>query len=252
MRGNGTVIQHVGRDQRILAIVQLGKGNLGIRVDEGLLINSANALDGADVLGIALAQGVSPSSLLGWHHPPTSEASGGAVYSALYFPRGMILASILVFAMAASWHFKRKLMIRSDLLGSAKAVTGVVLILTLFLRLKFTIVIILPLLPLLYWRTEEQVFGFDRSTLTDLFPRLMLSTMIAFQFLQAYPVTSDQLFIAFAPAAIWACVLIFDAFQDLARQTKPRFGEIVSLLKKPALISALTLSFAGVVLVEAR
>jgi hypothetical protein len=50
------IIQHVGRHPRILAIVQLRKGNLRIGVDEDLLINPANAFDGAHVIGILGAQ----------------------------------------------------------------------------------------------------------------------------------------------------------------------------------------------------
>ncbi len=50
------IVQHVGRHQRILAIVQLRKRHLSIGVDEGLLINPANAFDSADVIGILGAQ----------------------------------------------------------------------------------------------------------------------------------------------------------------------------------------------------
>ncbi len=204
------------------------------------------------ILGIALAQGLSPSSLLDGiillplRHP-------AVLYIPLYIsaPR-MIMAAILLLTMTICWRFKGKLAIYSNLLGFIKVVSGVALVLTLFLRLNFALVVTLPLLPLLYWRTENQASGFENNRLTDLFPRLMLSAMIAFQFLQAYPVAGDQLFIAFAPAAIWACVLIFDGFCDVTRPGKQPFSEIVSWLKKPVLVSALTLCFAGSVLLEAH
>ena len=50
------VMQHVGRYQRILAIVQLGKGHFRVGVDEGLLVNASDALDGADLVGVLRAQ----------------------------------------------------------------------------------------------------------------------------------------------------------------------------------------------------
>jgi hypothetical protein len=52
-----TVIEQIGRRDRRLAIVELGEGDLGVGVDEGLLINAPNALEIADierVLGAAV------------------------------------------------------------------------------------------------------------------------------------------------------------------------------------------------------
>jgi hypothetical protein len=52
IKGNNSIIEHVGRYQRILAVVQLGEGHLRVSVDEGLLVNAPDALDGAYVIGV--------------------------------------------------------------------------------------------------------------------------------------------------------------------------------------------------------
>ena len=52
-----SVIEQIGGRDRCLAIVELGKGDLGVGVDEGLLINAPNSLEIANierVLGAAV------------------------------------------------------------------------------------------------------------------------------------------------------------------------------------------------------
>src|SRR5215472_8487993 len=52
------VIEDLGRGDRRLAIIEFGKGDLGIGVDEGLLVDPPDALQGADIkriLGAAIA-----------------------------------------------------------------------------------------------------------------------------------------------------------------------------------------------------
>ena len=44
-----TVIEDLGGGDRGLAVIQLGKGDFGVGVDEGLLIDPPDALQGADV-----------------------------------------------------------------------------------------------------------------------------------------------------------------------------------------------------------
>ena len=185
------------------------------------------------ILGIALAQGMSPSSLLDGiillplRHP-------AALYIPLYISaRGMVLAAILLLLTILIWHFRRELKIRADMLGLVKVVIGmpVILTLTLFIRLKVALLVTLFLMPLLYLRAEDEDRDFERGRLADLFPRLMVSAMIAFQFLQAYPVAGDELPIAFAPAAIWGCVLISDGFSDLMRATRRPFGRVTLWLR---------------------
>src|SRR5262249_56561958 len=43
------VVEDLGRGDRGLAVIQLGKGDLGIGVDEGLLKDPPDALQGADI-----------------------------------------------------------------------------------------------------------------------------------------------------------------------------------------------------------
>lgn len=63
MRSNGTpcssknrqqhaVVEHVGRRDRVLAIVELGKGRLAVRIDEALLVDAPDALEVAHVVGV--------------------------------------------------------------------------------------------------------------------------------------------------------------------------------------------------------
>jgi hypothetical protein len=44
-----TVVEQIGGGDRRLAIVELGGGDLGVGVDEGLLINAPNSLEIADM-----------------------------------------------------------------------------------------------------------------------------------------------------------------------------------------------------------
>ena len=46
------VVEDLGRGDRRLAVVELGEGDLGIGVDEGLLIDPPDALQGADIEGV--------------------------------------------------------------------------------------------------------------------------------------------------------------------------------------------------------
>jgi len=46
------VVEDLGRGDRCLAIIELGKGDLGIGVDDGLLIDPADTLQSADIEGI--------------------------------------------------------------------------------------------------------------------------------------------------------------------------------------------------------
>ncbi len=43
------VVEHIGRSDRRLGRIELGKSDLGIGVDEGLLVDTANALQGAHI-----------------------------------------------------------------------------------------------------------------------------------------------------------------------------------------------------------
>src|SRR5438309_10185048 len=44
-----TVIEQIGRRDRRLSVVELGKAYLGVGVDEGLLVDASNALQIADI-----------------------------------------------------------------------------------------------------------------------------------------------------------------------------------------------------------
>src|SRR5262249_38330862 len=56
--GNYSIVEQIGRGDRCLAIVELGTGNLGVGVDESLLIDAPDSLQVADIeciLGAAIA-----------------------------------------------------------------------------------------------------------------------------------------------------------------------------------------------------
>src|SRR6201993_2166226 len=46
---NHSIIQEVGRRDRRLAIIELGASDLGVSIDEGLLINASHSLQVADI-----------------------------------------------------------------------------------------------------------------------------------------------------------------------------------------------------------
>src|ERR1700750_1941548 len=53
------VVEQIGSGDRSLAIVELGAGNLGVGIDEGLLVDAPNSLQIADIeriLGVAIAR----------------------------------------------------------------------------------------------------------------------------------------------------------------------------------------------------
>jgi hypothetical protein len=81
VEGQDPVVEEIGRRDRRLAIIELGEADLGIGVDEGLLIDSADALQGADVEGVLHA---AIARTFGFELPCTS-------------------FSALAFSSAASW-----------------------------------------------------------------------------------------------------------------------------------------------------
>ena len=42
------VVEHIGGDQRVLAVIELGLSNFGVGVDEGLLVDSAYSFEGSN------------------------------------------------------------------------------------------------------------------------------------------------------------------------------------------------------------
>ena len=49
------VVEDLGRGDRGLAVIELGEGDLGVGVDEGLLIDPPDALQRADIEGVLRA-----------------------------------------------------------------------------------------------------------------------------------------------------------------------------------------------------
>ena len=54
--GDNAVIEEVGGHQGVLAVVELDQGHLGVGVNEGLLVDTADALERAHVVCILGAQ----------------------------------------------------------------------------------------------------------------------------------------------------------------------------------------------------
>lgn len=62
MRSSGTscsseerqhsIIERIGSRDRMLAVIELHDGDLAVRIDKSLLVNPANALERANVVGI--------------------------------------------------------------------------------------------------------------------------------------------------------------------------------------------------------
>lgn len=53
---NYLAIEHIGCDQGVFAVIALGKRHLGISIDEGLLVNPANAFQVPHVKGVLSAK----------------------------------------------------------------------------------------------------------------------------------------------------------------------------------------------------
>ena len=51
-KGQDFVIEHVSRHKCILSVIDLGKGDLGVSINEGLLVKAAHAFNGAHVVSV--------------------------------------------------------------------------------------------------------------------------------------------------------------------------------------------------------
>lgn len=54
--GQYPVIEQVGGHQRVLAVIQLGEGDFGVGVNEGLLVDASHPLERADLVGVLRPQ----------------------------------------------------------------------------------------------------------------------------------------------------------------------------------------------------
>ena len=54
--GQDPIVEQVGGDQGVLPVVESRRGDLGVGVDEGLLVDTSDAFEGADMEGILRAQ----------------------------------------------------------------------------------------------------------------------------------------------------------------------------------------------------
>src|SRR5438477_4575887 len=50
------VVEQVGRDQGVLAVIEFGEGDYGVGVEETLLVDTTYSLDGAHVVRVLRAQ----------------------------------------------------------------------------------------------------------------------------------------------------------------------------------------------------
>jgi hypothetical protein len=108
---------------------------------------------------------------------------------------------------------------RADLLDGLRCVTGLFVI-AMLMRTPPAI-IVLPLLPLGLIPIKGRPWQ-----LSDLFPRLFVTSLVAAQFPQAYPVAGSQTSIAIAPMLLWAFTCIYDG--------SPGLFSLVSRAKSPS------------------
>ena len=171
-----------------------------------LILLFAGGIAGAmAILLIAIGQGTSPRSLLDGivllplRHP--------TVFYIVFLisPGRLLLVALLLLTTACLWMFKDKLRSHPILLGAVKVLMGVAALATLWHNFPLSILIVLPLLPILYLDVSE-----ERRPLEWMLPRLLLCFMVGFEFLQAYPVAGSQMGIALTPGVAWACLLVFD------------------------------------------
>jgi hypothetical protein len=157
------------------------------------------------VLFIALKQGISARSLLDGivlsplRHP--------AVFFAGFYPSRdqWLMSGLLSVSTIYLWIFQETLGLHRSLLGAIKLFSAFAVMIMLWINFPISIGIVLPLLPILYL-----VPSGEQRSVEWLMPRLLLSFIVGFEFLQAYPVAGSQFAIALAPGAAWASLLFFD------------------------------------------
>jgi hypothetical protein len=127
-------------------------------------------------------------------------------YLVFLIPGGrLLLVALLLLITASIWMFKDKLKSHPVRLGAVKVLMGAAALAMLWHNFPLSILIVLPLLPVLYLDISGEV-----RPLEWMLPRLLLCFMVGFEFLQAYPVAGSQLEIALTPGVAWASLLVFD------------------------------------------
>jgi hypothetical protein len=157
------------------------------------------------VILFAVRQGASLHTLL--HGILVSPLRHPAVFfRALLVPRDqLLLAGLLFVSTIYLWIYLGKIGLCRSLLGAIKLFVAIAVIITLWLNFSLSIMTVLPVLPIVYLGQRG-----ERRSVEWLLPRLLLSFVVGFEFLQAYPVPGSQLAIALAPAGAWAPLLFFD------------------------------------------
>ena len=170
-----------------------------------ILLFAGGITGAAAILLIAIGQGMSLRSLLnGTILLPLRHPS--IFYVVFRVPRGrLFLAGLLLLTTSCIWTFRGYLRSNPPLLSIIKVAIALAALVTLWRNFPLAILIVLPLLPILYLDVSER-----RRPLEWMLPRLLLSFVVGFGFLQAYPVAGSQVRIALTPGVAWACLLFFD------------------------------------------
>jgi hypothetical protein len=163
------------------------------------------------ILLFAIGQGTSLRSLLDGivllplRHP-------AVFYIVFLIPGGrFLLVALLLLLTASLWMFRDKLKSHPGQLGTLKVLMGAVALATLWHNFPLSILIVLPLLPVLYLDATREM-----RPLEWMLPRCLLSFIVGFEFLQAYPVAGSQMEIALTPGVAWACLMVFDGISAIA------------------------------------
>lgn len=164
----------------------------------------------ASICLIATAQGVTPSSLLDgvllrpMQHP-------GVFSIPFRFPWPQVaFASIALFGvLILSW--RRELCVQyANQIAWAKTIFGAVALILLAVHWLRTMMFVESMLALLLIRTDG-----NQWKLNQLWPRLFICSITAFQVLQPYPVSGSQVAIAMSTGIVWAVVLLSDGVDSL-------------------------------------
>ena len=195
------------------------------------------------VIAVALTHGLSPAILLnGVILQPLRQPD--VFFTPLHLPRTrMLFAALLLVAMAIAYWFRNSVSART--LGIAKVAIGAAAMVTLVVDYNSAITLILPVLALVFW---------DKTTRTasDFFPRVFLSAVVIFGFLQAYPVAGSQVRIGLAPAIAWAALLVHDGLQLIEPQRYERLiPRAPSALFQPALSHVVFFCLSAALLFQA-
>ena len=178
-----------------------------VRLRQALWAAAGAASAAASIVIATMLQGMSLSTLV--QGVLLEPAKLGNVFARpLLIGSGQLIAAVVVVGgICLMGVFRDRLADHGQAVGALRCAVGLlaVFLLVHWPRLDWVV----PFLPLAVIPVTGRTWR-----LSDLFPRILIASLAATQFLQAYPVAGTQMSIASAPTLLWAFVLIVDGIED--------------------------------------